>query len=71
MLVLDDTVALERIRPKRNSEGHLTLERVYRFEYSDTGASRSKGSVVVLGSEVLLVHIGAHSTLFEPPLENP
>ena len=69
-LFLDDTVAIESVRPARDGSGRLKLRRVYGFEYSDTGASRSKGSVVVLGSEVLLVHIGAHSTLFEPPLEN-
>jgi len=62
LLFLDDTVALERIRPKRNSEGHLTLERVYRFEYSDTGNNRRKGSVTLIGAHVLDVDLGPSVT---------
>ena len=52
LLFLDDTVALDRLRPRRNGEGHLTLERVYRFEYSDTGNNRRRGSVTLLGNIV-------------------
>jgi len=66
---LDDTVAIESIWPERDRRGRLRLRRSYGFEYSETGASRRKGWVVVLGDAVLLVHIGAHSTLFDasPP----
>jgi len=52
LLFLDDTVALERIRPQRDAHGHLTLLRVYRFDYSDTGSNRRRGSVTLLGTRV-------------------
>lgn len=63
---LDDTVAIESVRPARDRHGVLRLRRIYGFEYSETGDSRRKGTVVTLGAEVILVHIGAHSTLFQP-----
>lgn len=58
---LDDTVAIESVRPGRDSEGRVRLRRVYGFEYSDTGLSRHKGSVVMLGTEVLALSIGRHA----------
>jgi len=57
---LDDTVAIESVRPARDDEGRLRLRRVYGFEYSDTGLTRHKGSVVMLGAEVLALRIGRH-----------
>ena len=68
--LLDDTVAIESLRPARDDEGRLRLRRIYGFEYSDTGNSRRKGTVVVLGAEVVLVHIGSQSTLFQPGPES-
>jgi hypothetical protein len=67
---LDDTVAIESIRPERDRHGGLKLRRTYGFEYSETGVSRRKGWVVVLGAEVVLLHIGAHSTLFDTAHED-
>lgn len=67
---LDDTVAIESIRPDRDRHGRLKLRRTYGFEYSETGVSRRKGWVVVLGAEVVLVHIDAHSTLFDTARED-
>ena len=58
---LDDTVAIESLWPARDSEGRLHLRRVYGFEYSDTGLTRHKGSVVMLGSDVLALRIGRHT----------
>ena len=46
-------MALDRIRPMRDGDGHLKLRRVYRFEYSDTGNNRRKGSVTLLGPAIL------------------
>ena len=57
LLFLDDTVALDRLRPRRNGEGRLAFERVYRFDYSDTGDNRRRGSVTVLGARVLHVDL--------------
>ena len=61
---LDDTVAIESVRPARDEAGTLRIKRVYGFEYSESGDSRRKGAVVVLGARVLLVHVGLRSTLY-------
>jgi hypothetical protein len=58
---LDDTVAIESLRPARDADGHLALRRVYGFEYSDTGNSRQRGSVVMQGADVLALRLGRHS----------
>jgi len=58
LLFLDDTVALDRIRPQRDSDGRLRLYRVYRFEFSDTGNNRRQGTVALLGSVILQVDLG-------------
>lgn len=56
--LLDETVALRKLSPERSEDGRLTLRRIYEFEYSDTGDNRRRGSVVVLGHEVIVVNIG-------------
>lgn len=50
--LLDDTVALARIRPARNGEGRMTLARLYRFEFSMMGDERRSGYVAMLGARV-------------------
>jgi len=57
LLLLDDTVAIARLRFARDGEGVLRIQRVYGFEYSDTGNDRHSGSVVMLGSRVLVINI--------------
>lgn len=57
--LLDDTVSVSSLRPVRNENGHVTLRRVYDFEYSGSGDDRQRGSVVLLGREVVLVDVGA------------
>lgn len=56
-LFLDDTVAIESVWAVRDEEGHLKVRRVYGFEYSDTGNNRQKGSVTVIGSKVVTLHL--------------
>ncbi len=58
-LFLDDTVALERVRPARDEDGRMRVNRVYRFDYSDTGDNRRRGTVNLLGARVLRVDLGA------------
>lgn len=57
LLLLDDTVAIARLRFARDGDGVLRIQRVYGFEYSDTGNDRHSGSVVMLGSRVLVINI--------------
>jgi hypothetical protein len=53
---LDDTVAIRAIRPVRE-DGTLRLRRVYGFEYTESGDSRRKGSVVLVGDQVLVLNL--------------
>jgi hypothetical protein len=57
-LLLDDTVAIAALRPARNDAGHLTLERAYDFEYSDTGNNRLPGGIVLRGHRVVMLNVG-------------
>lgn len=61
---LDDTVGIASIRPARNADGRLLLQRAYDFEFSDTGDNRIRGSVVTLGQRVILLRL-----LPRPPAE--
>jgi hypothetical protein len=50
--LLDETVAIARLRLARNGEGRLRLSRTYAFEFSDTGNNRRHGVIVMLGAEI-------------------
>jgi hypothetical protein len=60
LLFLDDTVALDSIALAR-SGGRLALRRTYRFEFSDTGNNRLKGSVTLTGERLELIFLEPHS----------
>jgi hypothetical protein len=49
---LDDTVQIVKLWPARDPDGRLVLRRTYRFEFSDDGARRRGGVVVMLGGRV-------------------
>lgn len=55
---LDDSVAIRSIWPARDDQGQLTLRRVYAFEYSATGDDRRAGTVVLIGSSVIVLDLG-------------
>lgn len=61
-LLLDDTVALNSMRPARDPEGRLRWRRTYRFAYSDTGSNRKEGSVTLVGSVVIAVDVSVDAT---------
>lgn len=56
--LLDDTVSITSLKPARDDDGRILLQRVYTFEYSDTGDDRRRGSVALLGHDVSLINIG-------------
>ncbi len=58
LLLLDDTVAVDSIRPARDDEGRLRLKRVYKFEYSDAGTNRRTGAVTLVGDRVVTFYLG-------------
>ena len=57
LLLLDDTVAIQKIGLARDGDGASRIRRVYGFEYSDTGNDRSAASIVMLGSRVLVINL--------------
>ena len=63
LMLLDDTVAIAAVKLARDDDGHIKLQRVYDFEYSDTGNNRRAGSVVLLGRSVLLTNVGPREPL--------
>ena len=58
LLLLDDTVAISNLKPVRDDDGHIKLQRAYNFEFSDTGDNRLNGSVVLLGHRVVMLNVG-------------
>lgn len=60
--LLDDTVALASLRPRRAESGRVKLHRVYRFEFSDDGNNRLNGSVTLIGSVVQVLYLEPHRT---------
>jgi hypothetical protein len=61
LLLLDDTVTISRLRLARDGEGVMRIQRIYGFEYSDTGNDRQAGSLVMLGSRVLTIRLKPRS----------
>lgn len=49
--LLDQTVALQQLRLRRTFAG-LRLRRVYLFDFSDEGAGRHRGYLVLLGLDL-------------------
>ncbi|MFA5123639.1 DUF3301 domain-containing protein [Zavarzinia sp.] len=57
LLLLDDTVAIQRLSLGRDREGVMRIRRSYDFEYSDTGNDRRAGSIAMLGNRVLVINL--------------
>ncbi|MDX9698975.1 MAG: DUF3301 domain-containing protein [Rhodocyclaceae bacterium] len=58
--LLDDTVSFRSLRPARDENGRACLRRAYDFEYSGSGNDRYRGSVMLLGSEVVMIDVSEH-----------
>ena len=56
---LDDTAGIASVKPARNTDGRLLLQRAYDFEFSDNGDNRIRGSVITLGRRVILLNVMA------------
>lgn len=61
--LLDDSLVLSGIGFKRNPEGHLSLKRCYRFEFSTTGERRYTGIIESTGSRLFHVAMAPHEEL--------
>ena len=54
---LDWTVAMQKMRINRSADGRLRIQRVYQFEFSETGNNRLHGSITMLGTQLLALHL--------------
>ena len=57
---LDETVAGRSLKLVRDDDGVLRWQRIFAFEYSDTGNNRCFGSVTLLGHQVEMLHVRPH-----------
>lgn len=55
--LLDETVALQGLRPRRDRSGRLRLLRRYGFEFSGDGEVRHRGEVELLGQRVVAMNL--------------
>lgn len=58
--LLDETVALARVRLKRGHQGRLQWSSRFTFEFTTTGADRYKGFIDLIGQRVELISLGAY-----------
>lgn len=56
---LDWSVALKKVSLKRDEQGRMRFQRVYDFEYSDTGNNRMAGNVVLIGLELVSIYLSS------------
>lgn len=54
---LDGAMALVRIRLQRDAMGRMAIARTYQFEFSDTGDNRLKGTIMLLGKKLEILHL--------------
>ncbi len=66
---LDQTVALRRLKIRRDPAGNLRLLRKYTFEFSRSGAERDKGYAIMIGRRLAEVHLDL--VLDDPPAVRP
>jgi hypothetical protein len=65
IILLDDNVALQRLRWLADSRGRRRLARVYGFEFTVTGEQRHTGSISMFGLHLGKIELAAH------PVSNP
>ena len=54
---LDQTAALESLKPARNAEGRVVLRRIYGFEFSVAGVERRHGRAIMRGQRLEQVQL--------------
>ena len=54
---LDDTVSFARLRLERDEAGRVKIARTYAFEFTETGNSRRRGAIKMLGKELSEVQL--------------
>lgn len=54
---LDDSVSLKQMRLERDGDQRVRIQRLFGFEYSDTGNNRLPGYVYLLGDRVIDINM--------------
>lgn len=57
---LDQTVAIKKVRLRRDAHGRLKFYREYQFEFSSTGEFRYKGVIKMLGHHLQAIDMEAY-----------
>jgi hypothetical protein len=65
---LDWTVAVVKMRIGRAGDGRLRVRRIYEFEFSDTGNNRLTGSITLLGTQVISLHLAPREDVIRSAL---
>jgi len=60
VLFLDDSVAINKVRLRRNESGQISLYRLYHFEFTNNGEQRSHGEVHIMGKRVVETNMDAY-----------
>jgi len=55
--LLDDTIALVRMRLKRKINGKLSVQRTYQFEFIDGGDKRLQGTLIMHGISLEMLEL--------------
>jgi hypothetical protein len=70
--LLDETVALKRIRLRRDQSGQMRFLRSYGFEFSGDGEQRYRGEIELLGLRLVATNLSLDGfTLYEQVPDNP
>jgi hypothetical protein len=66
IILLDDNVALQRLRWLPDARGQRRLARVYGFEFTVTGEQRHTGSISMFGQQLGKIELAAHPVSGNP-----
>jgi len=60
LVLLDDSVALEKLRLARNNHGRIEIWREYQFEFTSDGDQRYNGEITLLGKSLINIVMEAY-----------
>ena len=60
LLLLDQSVILIKLRPRKSNRAFITIERTYGFEFSTTGDQRYRGELLFEGNRLKHLELQAH-----------
>lgn len=58
--LLDHTLVISKVKPRRDDQGSWCLQRDYRFEFTSTGEQRYQGSIVMVGRRLHRLELEPH-----------